>query len=246
MLGSNLTLLRCYHKSGALSGHDKLIPNAIDALTADLMIQSLAIARPFAELAAYLCFTDNPEIQHLYWTQLFVNDSKLFNTNQLSDMLTRISLGHLDFKLTVNSWRHISIAFKRKLGQFAEELLELDQNDNIDALQAGHSRAVGDKIYGLSPDALAGASEDILPLFLEASKRWQIILHTMPSGINLPYSEITPSRFKEMAKAGQLDLKSQQESHSSKKHDSFSFSEKAFTDHLITKFKTTVIPDMQT
>ncbi|KAG1832560.1 hypothetical protein DFJ58DRAFT_736345 [Suillus subalutaceus] len=96
--------------------------------------KDLALTRPFAEVAAYICYPDKPSIKDLE------------------------SVEKIGFPLGVNSWRHISTAFKRKL----------------EALQAGHSRATENRIYGLSPDALASGAEDLLPLFLQASNNWQL------------------------------------------------------------------------
>jgi hypothetical protein len=204
MLGKNLTMLRTYHKSGALSGLDKLIPHSIDGVTADLMIQDLALTRPFAEIAAHICYPDKPEIKEMYQTHLFVNNDKLFDTDQLSATMSRESTSHLGFGLRVNSWRHISTAFKRKLGRFAEELLEEDGQDTVEALQAGHTRATENRIYGLSPDALAGAPEDLLPLFLQASTNWQLLMKTVPGGLELAYTHASSKHFKELAESGRL------------------------------------------
>jgi hypothetical protein len=201
MLGKNLTMLRTYHKSGALSGLDKLIPHSIDGVTADLMIQDLALTRPFAEIAAHICYPDKPEIKEMYQTHLFVNNDKLFDTDQLSATMSRESISHLGFGLRVNSWRHISTAFKRKLGRFAEELLEEDGQDTVEALQAGHTRATENRIYGLSPDALAGAAEDLLPLFLQASTNWQLLMKTVPGGLELAYTHASSKHFKELAES---------------------------------------------
>jgi hypothetical protein len=211
MLGKNLTMLRTYHKSGALSGLDKLIPHSIDGVTADLMIQDLALTRPFAEMACHICFPDEAEIKEMYQTHLFVNNTKLFDTDQLSATMSRESMSSLGFGLKVNSWRHISTAFKRKLGRFAEELLEEDERDTVEALQAGHSRATENRVYGLSPDALAGAPEDLLPLFLQASSNWQLLMHTVPGGLGLSYRHARGRHFKELAKSGRLGLDVQKE-----------------------------------
>lgn len=204
MLGKHLTMLRTYHKSGSMSGLDKLIPHSIDGVTADIMIQDLALTRPFAEIAAHICYPDRPEIKKLYQTHIFVNNTKLFDTDQLSATMARESVSHLGFGLGVNSWRHISIAFKRKLGRFAEELLEEDELDTVDALQAGHSRSTENRVYGLSPDALAGAPEDLLPQFLQASTNWQLLMHTVPGGLELAYAYAKCCHFKELAASGKL------------------------------------------
>jgi len=206
MLGKHLTMLRIYHKSGALSGLDKLIPHSIDGVTADLMIQDLALTRPFAEIAAYVCYPDKPEIKEMYQTNLFVNNTRLFDTEQLSATMSRESIAELGFGLQVNSWRHISTAFKRKLGRFAEELLEEDGQDTVEALQAGHTRSTENRIYGLSPDALAGAPEDLLPLFLQASTNWQLLMRTVPGGLGLPYAHASAHNFKKLAESGKLGI----------------------------------------
>ncbi|KAG2045750.1 hypothetical protein BDR06DRAFT_1015331 [Suillus hirtellus] len=204
MLGKNLTMLRTYHKSGALSGMDKLIPHSIDGVTGDLIIQDLALTRPFAEVAAHNCYLDRPAIKEMYQTHLFVNNNKLFNTDQLTATMARISIPFLGFGLGVNSWRHISTAFKRKLGRFAEDLLEDDEQDTVEALQAGHNRSTENRIYGLSPDALAGAPEDLLPLFLQASTNWQLVMHTVPGGLQLAYTLARSHEFKQLAESGRF------------------------------------------
>ncbi|KAG2110465.1 hypothetical protein BD769DRAFT_1674624 [Suillus cothurnatus] len=204
LISKNLTMLRTYHKSGALSGMDKLIPHSIDGVTADLIIQDLALTRPFAEVAAHICYPDRPVIKEMYQTHLFVNNHKLFTTDQLTATMARVSIPVLGFGLGVNSWRHISTAFKRKLGRFAEDLLEDDEQDTVEALQAGHNRSTENRIYGLSPDALAGAPEDLLPLFLQASTNWQLVMRTVPGGLQLPYTLARSYQFKQLADSGRF------------------------------------------
>jgi hypothetical protein len=77
-----------YHKSGGLTGHDKLIPHALDGLTSDLVIQDLVLARPFACLAAKMCFPDQPQVHQLYQDRLFVNNGKEFQTSDLTGAMT--------------------------------------------------------------------------------------------------------------------------------------------------------------
>lgn len=166
MLGKNLMMLRTYHKSGALFGMDKLIPHLIDGVTADLIIQDLALTRPFAEVAAHICYSNRPMVKEMYQINLFVNNCKLFSTDQLTATIARVSISFLGFGLGINSWRYISTIFKRKLSCFAEDLLEDDKLDTVEVLQAGHNRSTENRIYDLSPDVLAGALEDLLPLFL--------------------------------------------------------------------------------
>jgi len=65
----------------------------------------------------------------------------------------------------------------------------MDWEDDVEALQVGHMRATENRIYGLSTQSLAGAVEDVLPLYLQASTRWQQCCKVMPGGSGLPYRQ---------------------------------------------------------
>ncbi|KAG1723163.1 hypothetical protein EDD22DRAFT_790177, partial [Suillus occidentalis] len=189
ILGKHVAMLCLYSKTGALTGRDKLIPHSLDAVTGDILIQDLALARPFAEFAASVCFLDNAQVKELYRQQMFIKFDRLFNSSDLSSTMTRHSLPTLNYGLTINSWRHIQTAWKRKFRCSAEDLLEEDTEDTVDALQAGHSRATENRLYGLSVETLAGPAEDVLPLFLNASTTWQVRCKAVPGGALLPYTE---------------------------------------------------------
>ncbi|KAI6009128.1 hypothetical protein EDC04DRAFT_2964128 [Pisolithus marmoratus] len=73
VLGKHVSLLCQYLKTTALTGKDKLIPHALDGITSDILVQDLALARPFAEVAARACFPDKPEVVDLYRNHVFVN-----------------------------------------------------------------------------------------------------------------------------------------------------------------------------
>ncbi|KAI5983299.1 hypothetical protein EDC04DRAFT_2616251 [Pisolithus marmoratus] len=66
VLGKHISLLCRYLKTSTLTGKDKLIPHALDGITSDILVQDLALARPFAEVAARACFPDKPEVADLY------------------------------------------------------------------------------------------------------------------------------------------------------------------------------------
>ncbi len=96
VIGNHLAIMCQYHKSASITGKDKLIPHALDAVTSDLIIQDLAIARPFAELAAYICYPNNFDIQHRYHSNLFINNKKLFDTPQLTTLIKSYTLPVFD------------------------------------------------------------------------------------------------------------------------------------------------------
>ncbi|KIN94793.1 hypothetical protein M404DRAFT_34732 [Pisolithus tinctorius Marx 270] len=187
VLGKHVSLLCQYLKTTALTGKDKLIPHALDAITSDILVQDLALARPFAEIAAKACFPDRPEVVDLYRNHVFVNYDRLFDSKDLSLIMSRHSLPIMHFGLTINSWRHIQTAWKRKLGCAVEDMIEMDREDNVEALQAGHSRSTENRVYGISVEALAGAAEDVLPAYLNASMEWQRHCQVPVSGQSTSY-----------------------------------------------------------
>jgi hypothetical protein len=72
----------------------------------------------------------------------------------------------------------------------------------IHALQSGQSVANENRIYGLSPDALLGASEDVLHLFLEARTERQAANKVVHSGLGLSHREAATDRFDSLAACG--------------------------------------------
>ncbi|KAI6142054.1 hypothetical protein BKA82DRAFT_28410 [Pisolithus tinctorius] len=172
VFGQHLTLLCQYSKTTALTGNERLIPHGLDAVTSDILIQDLAMARPFAQIAAKVLF-DDPAITRLYKEMLFVNFNRTFTSEDLSAVMAKYSLPRINFSLTINPWHHIQTAWKRKFKCAVEDIVEVDEGEDVEALQAGHTRATENRIYGLSTQSLAGAAEDVLPLFLQASSSWQ-------------------------------------------------------------------------
>ncbi|KAF8425053.1 hypothetical protein L210DRAFT_3509366 [Boletus edulis BED1] len=155
VFGQHVTLLCQYSKTSAMTGHEKLIPHSLDAITSDILIQDLALARPFAQLAAKICFDDETVVR-LYKELLFVNFDRKFTSENLSAVMAKYSLPRTQYALTINPWRHIQTAWKRKFKCTMEHIVEIDETENVDALQAGHTRATENRIYGLSTHSLAG------------------------------------------------------------------------------------------
>jgi hypothetical protein len=201
MMGDHLAILRQYHKSASISGLDKIIPHSVDAVTADLIIQNLAIARPFAEIAAYLCYPESKDVQGRYNSCLFVNNKELFTTTGLTNMMKTLTRKHLSVGLGVNDWRHVSTAFRRKICPGLDELAEEDEDNTVEALQSGHSRDTENRIYGISTDRLSGPGEDVLPLFLDVSTDWQVANRITPGGYRLGYRDAVASKYPSLVKA---------------------------------------------
>ncbi|KAG6819212.1 hypothetical protein H0H93_014238 [Arthromyces matolae] len=204
VFGKFLAMLVTYHKGTAMSGQEKLIPHAFDGLTSDLIIQDLAVARPFAELAAFICYPDKFEVRRLYRDHLFVNNAKLFTSDDVSRIMQRLTEPIIGVKLGLQAWRQVSIAYRRKRCSDLEDLIDDDQEDTFGALQATHSRRMENRVYGLSADALSGVPEDFLPGFLEASTRWQIESRAVPGGLGLPYRDCRAVNFDSLVSSGAI------------------------------------------
>ncbi|KAF9473073.1 hypothetical protein BDN70DRAFT_771411, partial [Pholiota conissans] len=203
---NHVTILCTYQKTSALSGNDKCIPHALTGFSADLLLQDFGIARPFAEMAALLCYPEDLGIVQLYQNHVFINQNRLFNTDDMTNGLKEITIKWLGVELGVNGWRHVSTAFRRKLCTRMEELCEEDQMETVQALQSGHSRQTENRVYALSADSLLGAPEDLLPLFLDASKDWQIACKLIPGGLGHSYRNSKAVFFNSLVNNGTIQL----------------------------------------
>jgi hypothetical protein len=206
MFGSFLAIICRYHKSGSITGKDKTIPHALDAVTADLLLQDLVLLRPLAQLFAFICYPNNPEVQSLYNTQVFVNNKEAFTTERLSQIMRKYTLDSLGTELGVSDWRHVSAAFRRRICPRLDELVEEEGEgiDSVQALQSGHTRQTENRIYAVSADAMAGPGEDVLPQFLDASTDWQVAVGIVPGGHGLPYQDARMKKFHALANKGAI------------------------------------------
>ncbi|KAG6877334.1 hypothetical protein C0993_008522 [Termitomyces sp. T159_Od127] len=200
--GKHIAMLVTYHKGTAMTGLEKLIPHSLDAISSDLIIQDLVIARPFAQIAAMIAYSKQPKIWDLYSNYMFINDGALFETHHISNLMRVLTSQTIQADLGLQAWRQISIAFRRKTCRALEEVMETDQADNIEAMQATHSRWTENRVYGLSADALAGVAEDVLPLYLEASTQWQIATGAVPGGLALPYFQARTDNYADLVEKG--------------------------------------------
>jgi hypothetical protein len=181
MFGNHLTVTRKYHKAGSITGCDRLIPHSVDALTADLIIRNLAIARPFAELAIHVCFPGRQDLRELYKSKLFVDNLKEFTPVRLSEVMSRFSMPITGMSIGINTWRHIQKAWRQKLCPEASALLDGEEEfTSVDAEQMGHSLQNEMRIYGVSTDSLLGCAEDVIPQYLKCSTNWQVVAEVIP------------------------------------------------------------------
>ncbi|KAJ3871836.1 hypothetical protein F5051DRAFT_306103, partial [Lentinula edodes] len=202
VLSSYLTIVAMYHKAGALTQSDKLLPHASDALTADLTIQDLGLARPFAQFAALECFPQSTMVHEAYRDLLFVQIGRPFEADEISEAMGKVTLQTIGVHLGMNAYRHVSIAFRRMLVDKATEAeAQAAVMRQIEAEQASHTEKVEHSRYAVSLDAIGGQSDQVLSLFCEASVRWQIKCKVVPGHIHKPYSQVDSAHFHQLKAA---------------------------------------------
>ncbi|KAJ7447766.1 hypothetical protein B0H11DRAFT_2248177 [Mycena galericulata] len=209
-LGHFVAIIRQYDKTSNHYQRDRLIPHALSAVNADILIQLHTFARPWARYLAKFVFPNNPTVIAQYGEMLFMDFGKEFTSDKLSSLMAQWSGKTLGWEMTTNPFRHINIAFRRKLcvGPDSIEAIEGDATSTINALQAGHSPVTEDTVYGLSPEALFGASEDVLYLYLKTSRNWQKVVRVVPGGLALPFKDATREKFDSLVIQGIIKTKS--------------------------------------
>ena len=143
-----------------------------------------------------------PDIVEKYSHMMFMDFGKEFTSEQLSKIMSSTMRPVVGWNVTISSWRHINIAWKRKLCKGVSDIAEHTTGHAVHALQSGHSVANENRIYGLSPEAFLGASEDVMQLFLDASTEWQVVNKVVPGGLGLSYTESRMNQFDSLVTSG--------------------------------------------
>lgn len=173
-------LLATCSRTAASSEKDRCIPHALPAVIADVLLQSLIIARPFAIFAVQACYPQNPEYAELYRTYIFVNYTSTFTTDHLTDLLKKYSVQYLGVVLGTLAWRHISISLRHKLCKRAIRIMagEEARSGTVDHMQ--HFSSMEHKPSGIPWDSAIGLQENHVHEYLEASCCWQQLMSVCP------------------------------------------------------------------
>jgi bloom syndrome protein len=152
-----------------------------------------------------------PNQEHLilkYAEMMFMDFGKEFTSPKASGLMGKWSSSVVGWEVTVNAWRHINIAWKRKLCKGSLDLeIETEIMSPIHVLQAGHGAYTENHGYGISPDALNGISEDVIFLYCEASGLYQTRFKTVPGGLGLTYKQARMHYFDSLVKQGVVNLR---------------------------------------
>ncbi|TRM55201.1 hypothetical protein BD626DRAFT_543527 [Schizophyllum amplum] len=196
MFGKRPCIIRRYNKTTSHHKQDKVIPNSLDAVTGDVIFRKVLFLDPIAAYLAPIVWPERAaEVTQLYYTMLFVDFGRLFTTDDLSKAMTAVAMGVCGWALTVADYRHIYIAYARKLLHQRDE--DAEDAEEVDANQAGHSKPIGRAHYGLSQQTFVGADEDTMRAFTDNSDVHCRNAHLCPGGKGLPYHQCTTNHYAE-------------------------------------------------
>lgn len=142
-----------------------------------------------------------------YAEMLFMDFGKPYTSGRLSSLMAEWSAPILGWEMKISDWRHINIAWRRKLCVAAMEALGEDVTSTMHALQSGHTRPTDHRVYGLSPESQLGVPEETLYLFLNVSRDWQKVIRVVPGGLALPYKDSTRGKFDSLVSEGRIQMK---------------------------------------
>ena len=131
-----------------------------------------------------------------YSEMLFMDFGKEFDSSWVSKRMGQITAIILGWAMTISPYRHINIAFKQhKCKGAINAQMEQEVMSGIHALQSGHSVSTERRVYALDHDSIAGLSEDMITLYLDASTEYQKAFNIPPGGLSLPYHKVKMEDF---------------------------------------------------
>lgn len=181
-IGPHLAILCQYMKTSANTGKDALIPHVLDGYTADITKAALFVLHPFAEQVNGILYSHIDGLMEYWHTRLFINVNKPFTTDDISSGLRIASLKTLGVALGLQDYRQLSVCVRRAHCPTLEELIGISGEDTAGALQAGHTRATEDRLYGVSSGYLGSLPENVLEPYMDASKEWQALMRVPDGG----------------------------------------------------------------
>ena len=152
-------------------------------------------------------FPDQPKVVKSYAELMFMDFGHEFTSEKLSRLMVAATKPVVGWGVNVSSWCHINIALKRKLCQVSTDIADQTAASTVYAMLNGHSPGTENRVYGLSPDATMGASEDVFHLYLDASTDWQKAFKIVPGGLGLAYTQVRSNMFDNLVKQDVIKIK---------------------------------------
>jgi hypothetical protein len=184
--GKETLIVRSYNKTTGITQKDKLIPMALSTVAAGVLAHLHILIRPLVGYLVSQLEPENTNVQELYYTLLFMDDRKEFGDGALTTALQTASEPVLLWGgLGVRLFRQIYAALNKYHDKETDlELDDLDQDD-VGALQMGHTLETERMRYAISADALSGLQEDTMDLYVRKSHTWSGNLRIVRGGLGL-------------------------------------------------------------
>ena len=201
-----VALIRAYTKTGRWTGSDKWIPSAPDACFSDILIQSVAVLRPFAEWAVSILHSSDPHLTVLYRDALFPAYGGYFNTTQVSKVLEKYSTqAHLP-QAGVRTWRQWIVGMQRMHCPTYTDAANVivTPGDAMIAASTGHSVSTSFANYGVGLAGHFAAPDHLLRQLIHHSKECHIVNRTVPPGPGLSMFNARAENFSELVANGRI------------------------------------------
>ena len=183
-IGSRIVTIARYSKKSSKTGRDTLIPHALDAISQEIVKVVVFRTHPFAQHLVRVLFPDRDDILSLWSNHLYVNFDCLFTTDNISHILQEVSQEKMGISLGVRSYRHLSVFIRRAHCSTMQTIFGLRDEEDPGALQAGHSLATEERLYGVSAGYLGQLPENMVEPYIRASTQWQTFLKIPEGGKN--------------------------------------------------------------
>ena len=123
----------------------------------------------FAEQAVQILFPDQTALLSLWHMNLFIKFDCLYTTEELSCVLQIASLKTMDVGIGIQDYRQMSVCVRHAYCPRLDELMMFNDKKNAAVLQSGHSKAIENRLYGMSAGYLGQLLENIVEPFAIAS-----------------------------------------------------------------------------
>lgn len=186
--GPVLAVVGIVNKTSGLTHKDHFIPRPLDALLTAVVKLVHVIFRPFACMVADACFEGDQRLTAIdgYTNLMFCGfGGEQFTTDHLSKELCTRTAKHLGAPLGVADMRHVLTAWHRHIGELHDpDVQAAADNEEAAALQNGHSLFTDIHHYAPSNVSLPDVDNASILRAIASSRRFQIALGDMPSGVS--------------------------------------------------------------
>jgi hypothetical protein len=185
-----MMLLSLYGKADNLRGTQRPVARFLCKDTSFLLINYLTYVREMEIIASKVLYEEDQT--SLYNRLLTVKTGRPLCSRDLSEGISGIFLAHLKVPVSLNSWRHMAIAWMHRFLKYTN-ISELTCNGVLDS-QAGHSQQTASRIYGRYNFDHPSIGRDEFQLYRLVSIEWLRLLH-LASDTLAPYQALANQNY---------------------------------------------------